>query len=381
VSIVFYVSGHGFGHASRVIEVINAVRARRPDLDVIVRTTAPRWLFERTVHGGVRAAGSPRARGGGVDYIRTETDTGVVQIDSLHLDAAASVDAARAFMASFDRRVEDEAAFLRDASASLVVADIPPLAFAAAARAGLPAVGLGNFTWDWIYSAYPDTADVVAAIGRAYSTAAAALRLPMHGGFATFDRIVDLPFVARTSHRDPRETRRALDLPLDDTLVLASFGGYGVDGLDLEALGRLDGYVAVLTASVPLGELPADLRHGRRGSLCPLDEARMYAAGFRYEDLVRAVDVVITKPGYGIIAECLANDTALLYTSRGDFIEYQVLVDAMPRFLRAAYIDQADVFGGRWHAHLDRLLAQPAPPERPATNGAAIAADLLLQRL
>ena len=65
-----------------------------------------------------------------------------------------------------------------------------------------------------------------------------------------------------------------------------------------------------------------------------IDESAMYDRGYRYEDLVRAVDVVVTKPGYGIISECLANDTALLYTSRGDFREYQVLVDAMPTFLR-----------------------------------------------
>ena len=104
----------------------------------------------------------------------------------------------------------------------------------------------------------------------------------------------------------------------------------------------------------------------------------MYAAGYRYEDLVRAVDVVATKPGYGIISECLANDTAILYTSRGDFIEYGVLVEAMPRFLRAELIDHADLFAGRWGAHLDRLLAQPEPPEQPATDGAEVAAARLL---
>ena len=53
---------------------------------------------------------------------------------------------------------------------------------------------------------------------------------------------------------------------------------------------------------------------------------RLYAHGLRYEDVVGAVDVVITKPGYGIISECVANDTALLYTSRGHFVEYDVLV-------------------------------------------------------
>ncbi len=58
----------------------------------------------------------------------------------------------------------------------------------------------------------------------------------MHGGFDAFETIVDLPFVARRSARDPDDTRRALGLPLGERLVLVSFGGYGVDGLSHDAL-------------------------------------------------------------------------------------------------------------------------------------------------
>ena len=56
-------------------------------------------------------------------------------------------------------------------------------------------------------------------------------------------------------------------------------------------------------------------------------EEHLYGAGLRYEDLVHAVDVVLTKPGYGIIADCVANGTAMLYTSRGRFVEYDVMVE------------------------------------------------------
>ena len=96
---------------------------------------------------------------------------------------------------------------------------------------------------------------------------------------------------------------------------------------------------------------------------------------------MRAVDVVVSKPGYGIISECLANDTALLYTSRGHFVEYEVLVAAMPRFLRCGFIDHDDLFEGRWAAHLDAVLSQPAPPESPPTNGADVAAASLLEMI
>ena len=78
------------------------------------------------------------------------------------------------------------------------------------------------------------------------------------------------------------------------------------------------------------------------------------------------MDVVATKPGYGIIAECIANGTALVYTSRGRFAEYDVLVREMPRYLRCAYLDNEALLAGRWQAALDAALNAPAPPETPA---------------
>ncbi len=368
-TIVFYISAHGFGHASRDVEVINALLAIDPDLEIVVRTAASRWLIELTVRGPLR-------------YHRVECDTGIVQLDSLRLDERETIRRARQFMSELPAYVDAEGLWLAANDARLVVADIPALGVAAGAAAGLPVAALGNFSWDWAYAAYPGSEDVVARIQDAYAKADLALRLPMWGGFDAFPRVVDLPFVARHSQREAADTRRALGLPSDHRLVLVSFGGYGVEGIDLDALSRLQGYVALVSASVPVGPDRRPLAEvGRHGSLVPIDEPAMYAAGYRYEDLVRAVDVVVTKPGYGIIAECLANDTALLYTSRGPFIEYDVLVEAMPRFVRARFIDHDDLFAARWTPHLDKLLAQPPPPERPRTNGAEEAAERLLAML
>jgi L-arabinokinase len=353
-TLVFYISGHGFGHASRNIEVINTLFARRSDLRIIARTTAPQWLFDRTIRTG--AAGR-------FECSACDTDTGVVQIDSLHLDEHATTVRASAFMAGFDARVADEAAFLRAREAALVVCDIPALGIAAGKRAGLPTAALGNFTWDWIYAAYDGAAGVASRIGDAYAAADIALRLPMHGGFDSFRHIVDVPFVARRSGRDAGETRDRLRLPRDVRLVLLSFGGYGLRRIDEGALSALDGYAVIGPGALPL------------------DEAAMYDAGLRYEDLVNAVDVVVTKPGYGIISECIAHETALLYTSRGHFREYDVLVGEMPRYLRTRFLSHDDLFAGRWQPHLDALLAMPAPPERPAVNGAEVAAELLREMI
>ena len=80
--------------------------------------------------------------------------------------------------------------------------------------------------------------------------------------------------------------------------------------------------------------------------------------GLKYEDLVAAADVVVSKPGYGIVSECVANGTALLYTSRGRFAEYDVMVAEMPRMLRCRHISREDLLAGEWRDDVEALLAQ-----------------------
>ena len=150
----------------------------------------------------------------------------------------------------------------------------------------------------------------------------------MHGGFGTLREVVDLPFIARRSTRTPADTRRHLGLPLDRPLVLLSFGGYGLQRIDLGAVGGLAGYTVVVTADVTANRRANEVPSGAGSATFAdnvrlVDEHGLYRDGLRYEDLVAAVDVVLTKPGYGIIAECVANDTAIVYTSRGHFVEYR----------------------------------------------------------
>jgi hypothetical protein len=374
--IVFYISGHGFGHASRDIEVTNALFERAPDLPVQIRTSAPRWLFDLTARTGI-------------DVQCVETDTGLVQIDSLRINAAESIRRAAAFHANFDRRAADEARLLEASGARLVVGDIPPLAFAAAERAGVPAFALANFTWDWIYEEYEEIADVpqlLPAIRAAYAQARAAWRLPMHGGFESIARIVDVPLVARHSRRNPADVRRHLGLPPDRPIVLSSFGGFGVHGLPLRQVDCL-GRCALVAAEATVARSPRHFPHAERPEhpeypehLVEIADGELYEAGYRYEDLVAAADVVVTKPGFGIIAECAANHTAVIYTSRGRFREYDVLVREMPRYVRSEFLPQDDLLAGRWGAAIDRVLSKPAPPAA-RTDGADIAADLILTAL
>jgi L-arabinokinase len=371
-AIVFYISGHGFGHASRCIEVINAILARRPETRVGVRTAAPRWLFDLTVKGKVT-------------FSTLECDTGVVQVDALTLDEADSIRRASSFHSDLVTRAASETRMLRELGAGIIVGDMPPLAFAVGGASGIPSIALGNFSWDWVYADYPRVRlapSLLPAIRGAYAKASMALRLPIHGGFESFSNVKDIPFIARHATRSREEVCKLLKLPTDKPIVLASFGGYGLPGLETDVLSKFRKYTVVTTANLPLGrtrkEMPAA---ERKGSFVSVNEEAMYDAGVRYEDLVGAAVAVVTKPGYGIVSECVANDTAVLYTSRGHFPEYDVMVEEMPKYVRSAFIGHDDLFAGKWESALDKLLAQPKIKKKAETNGADVAAEILLKAL
>jgi L-arabinokinase len=355
--IAFYITGHGFGHATRTAAIALAVAERLPGVRLSLVTTVPEWLFRLALP--VPFTLRPLA-----------LDVGVVQRDAIHLDGRATLAAYAALRAELPALVAREAAQLRQDRVDLIVADIPPAAFAIARRLDVPAVGISNFSWDWIYEEYaadaPAYRDVVSAIRADYAGADLFLRLPFHGPCDAFPVIRDIPMVARRSPRTRQEIRRRLGINGARPVVLLSFGGFEVQGIDFDGVERLAEFQFVATQAPP--------RPVRNVHVVPL-------GSIPYEDLVAQADVVITKPGYGIVSECLANRTRVCYTPRGQFAEYERLLDGLQRFGVAEALPTADLLAGAWREALRAVLARPAAwPDLPA-DGAAVAAGALLELL
>ena len=152
-------------------------------------------------------------------------------------------------------------------------------------------------------------------------------------------------------------------LPQTAALVILSFGGLGLQRLRWDKLKEMRDYVFVTTAD----EKKLD------GNILVLPDAQRH-----YEDLVRAVDVIVTKPGYGIVADAIAHQTPMLYTDRGEFPEYPRLVQALNDCAIAEFIPQAELLSGNLEPYLKWLLDKS--PNWPAVelNGAQVAAEKIL---
>ena len=278
LTIAFYISGHGLGHASRDVELIDEILPA-------ARRRADRRAHERRALDLRRASAARRSR-----CSRCETDTGVVQLDSLRLDVEETARCAAAFY----RRLRSPGRPPRphtSASSARVSSSVTcrrwrsrPRRPQACHRCWSPTSPGTGSTRTTPNSRRSRRASSTRS-PRAYSSAAKALRLPIWGGFDSVRAVTeDVPFIARRSTRDPADSRRALGVDRGQRLVLSSFSGYGL-------------------------ALPYD-RIAQSG-LIVVSPERHPPSGFKYEDLVAAADVVVSKPGYGIVSECVANRTPL----------------------------------------------------------------------
>ena len=375
-TVLFYISGHGYGHARRCVQVIAALRTTAPDVDVRVRTTAAPRIF-----AGVLPAGN---------VTPCDVDAGAAERSPLEVDAAGTLDRMAATLARRDAVVAAELDLLRDLRPSLIVEDVQFLAGDVAAAAGVPCVGLSNFSWDWIAEPYvaaetgaaletPDRRWIVDAIGQSYAKMDALLRLPLGGVSDAFRRVIDVPLVANHARLDPADVRSALGIDPGDDRPRALFGVRGsipTETLAAAARGAPD--VLLFCPTNEPGDVPPGVLAAPIGVPLALPGGRSVTLDF--SDVLRACNVVVGKMGYGLVAECIASGVALLWPRRTGFREDEVTERDGPRVMRMLELPRADFEAGRWAEHLLAAAGLPPPPEAMRTDGAEVCAGWIGSR-
>lgn len=352
--LVFYVSGHGLGHASRACQVISQLPS---DIPVIVKSRAPDAFFRRESR-----------RGAGLGYIDEAWDSGAAQIDNRIIDWHATLAAATAAQDAADGRMASEAAWLREIGAVAVATDVAAPPLRAAAMAGVPGVWIGNFSWVEIFEAGFAAAGID---GRALldryradqALATVAVRTPPAFPLVDFPHVRTVEPVGRAGTPRRGELMAALGLR------------QGTDRLALLYLGAWGGGAGGGAASAGIAAAAAGGWTFLSLSDCAPPVRRLCPDLWHFPDVVASVDVVVAKPGYGTAGECMANGVPTLYHPRPEFAEYPVLEAAMRRWGGAVRIPPADFDSGAWLPWLERAAA--LRPGRVPSGGARQAAGII----
>jgi hypothetical protein len=333
------ITNHGFGHAARTSAVAGLVQELLPEVQLIIATTAPRWLIASYVTGEFI-------------YHPCSHDVGVIQADSLQMNLPATLQAWQKIRDRQTEIVSSEAAFLQKMGVDLVFADIPPLAMSIAHQAGVPAWAASNFGWDFIYRDWgKEFADITQWIGNCYAQCDRLFHLPLSESLAHFPIQEPAGLTGGKSRYKAADVRQDLGLPEAERTVLMVFGGLGLQAIPYENVGLFPDW-QFLTFDRSIPSLP-NLR-------CIPDPSNdNVPRRYRPVDIFPICDLVVSKPGYTTYAEAMIADLPVATIPRTGFAESAIILAALQDYSHHQIIDFADFFTGSWD-----FLHQPLLPPR-----------------
>ncbi|HEY9198098.1 MAG TPA: hypothetical protein VIR60_01950 [Gammaproteobacteria bacterium] len=353
------ISAHGFGHGAQTAVVLAALRARLPRLRLTLLTGLPRGFLHDRIPGDF-------------DLIDWRGDFGMRMNSALDVDRTGSAADYAAFHVEWESRCDETARQLERLAPDLLLANIPYLPLAAAARIGLPSAALCSLNWAGIYrhyfSALAEAPALLAAMEAAYNSAEVFLCPAPSMTMPELRNVLPIGPLARlgqTMGEDLRaELHARLNLSDAQRVVLIAPGGIELR-LPLENWPEHPDIVWIV---------PAAWNIQRRNT------HSFESLGLGFTDVLAAADALIGKLGYGTVAECACNGTPMLYMPRPDWPEERSLADWLRAHGRCAPIAREAVMRGAVREALASLWAQPAP-EPPRPTGAEQAAAWLVGRL
>ncbi|MBP5787846.1 MAG: hypothetical protein J6Y19_08540, partial [Kiritimatiellae bacterium] len=88
-----------------------------------------------------------------------------------------------------------------------------------------------------------------------------------------------------------------------------------------------------------------------------------------FSDLLASCDAVVTKPGYGILSDCLANRKPMVYAERPGFREAPVLERGIEEYMEGVKVSYDRFYAGDFASELAEVLAMPWRPKREMEGG------------
>ena len=365
------ISSHGFGHLSQVAPVVNQLLELIPQLKITVRAALPEAQLRSRIHH--------------LDALQLATDDfGMVMNHAFSVDTQASLARYQSLHQDWEHKVNTLAQQFIGDHVSVVLADVPYLPLAAAQVAGIPSVALCSLNWADILSHYIELADAqTSSTGLSDTT----------GESSQTQAIIRTMYAAYQSARYFLQPAPSMAMPtLSNQRAIGPCCAPGV--AQRQAL--LSNVLQHKNLNKPwlvlvgMGGIPFELslehwptQHQGR-PLCYLvsptsanthpNALSVEATGLSYAELVASVDVIITKPGYGMFAEAAAAGVPVLFTARGEWPETEALVTWLQDKAHCAQITTEALRAGTFEKELSRLLTQgPYTPVAPTGNDEAAA--------
>lgn len=299
-TIAYYISDYGFGHAARSIALIRHLLAMEEEVRFIISHSFALHFLQESFKGENRVA-----------FRTIATDIGyVLRKDSIEPDIEKLNDEYKNYLQKWIYLIEQDKEFFQVNRVDLVISDISAFPFEAASSLGIPSIGISNFTWVTGYQGLISDS-FLEPLKKAYKKmtyffSLAGSNEPVWG----MKEVKHFNFFARNIDDNEVDRIRKLLNPTGKKLIV--FFGLGMKS-DIEILEQL-----------PIWDSPNCIFIV--SSNIQVKRANVFSIPKDYSEsqhYIAAADLVISKPGWGIVSEAICARKPLLILDRQTMKEDQ----------------------------------------------------------
>lgn len=325
--ICFYISDHGYGHATRDIAIIRHLKSIL-DIEIIVKTSGPYNLVRNSLPN--------------LKVIDCLNDEGVVLENSKpKVDKIKTLALFEKWVQSWEGYIEKERQFFKKNDIDLIISDISPQPFLGAKELEIPSIAISNFTWHSVFSYIYGDSEITKRLEEAYKCSTIACVLPFSEPMKVFSKKISTNLVSREINVTKMELRNSLGIKEKEKLVYVGLGK-SMDEEHLSNISRIDNPKIRLL-------LPSGVKKSSEKDInIPSDHTET-------QNYLGACDLIVSKAGYSTVSEAVKAKVPIFIFKREDFYEDIFIAEEIKKLKIGEIISFEEFVSCDWINKIEKL--------------------------
>ncbi len=271
MKIIYYVTDHGLGHASRSVALIRELI--KHEKRIIIRSNDDYDFLKKSL---------PRLK-----IVKGQIDFGpVMSKNGMKIDLKRTEKKIASWLNNLPKLIDKEQKFLRKENPDLIISDISIMPLIVAKKCNLKSVVISSFIWN---ETLPMNKKTKEFFKNCYQKSDLKIKLPF-GSPMKLENVVEIGLVAKKITSEKKEIRKKIGISSNKKLVIFAISG--------------------MKKAIKVKENIHLLDISNYSNLKKIKKKLDLVEG---QNLINASDLVICKCGYGFISEILSTGTPFRY--------------------------------------------------------------------
>lgn len=289
--IIYYITDHGKGHATRSVAIIRELKKK--NIELIIRNSNSEKFLNQSLPT--------------IKIISGLTDVGPsIKNDGISINQDQSKPLLHNWIHKLENFALDEIEIIKKFQPNLIISDISAMPFLAAKKTNVDSIAISNFSWYDVLKFL--SSEDLELLKNSYENANLAFKLLIGTSMSHFKNLKEIGIVSRVPLRCREDIRKELGIKKNEKLVSIAMS------VTLEGKFHFEENIKILSMN-------SVIKNCQNVIAMPQE--------IESQDIVNASDFVICKCGYGMISECLTNGIPFYYVSDDNHLEQKAMTQEL----------------------------------------------------